>query len=399
MDRLNKLLIENEKLKSSRYQEIQRAEVLTPRVLRQDLLDTIPKSFWRNPDVRILEPSVGKGGFILDIIERLMKGLSKYIKDDVSRYNHIVTNCIFYGDISKSNVKYVKEVIGCPNGYLGDSLKNKSWRNFDLVIGNPPFQTPNPKELKSRGANNSLWQSFIFKSFERWLKQDGYLCFITPAGWRAPESKLWSLIRTKHIMYVSINSQKVGKELFNKDITFDFYCIRNSTFKHGISKTIIKDIEGKLSSHNYLGILPFLANGAYEEINNRLSLDAVYDVRIGAHYDIGKLKDNKDNVYKYPVMSYFRKDGPIIKYDVDPGFLHNLKKVLINTYVLYSMYDDGVYGYTSNIFGIIVKNKKEGLSVDNFFKSPIGSRIRDMLQWSFVGVGWRAYKYLNVGYI
>ena len=70
------------------------AEVSTPYSLRQDMLNKIPVDFWtpyytieQPNDVwtinypKIFEPCAGKGGFLLDIIDRLMIGFKYDIAD------------------------------------------------------------------------------------------------------------------------------------------------------------------------------------------------------------------------------------------------------------------------------------------------------------------------------
>ena len=48
------------------------AEVSTPYKLRNEMLDKIPIDFWKIPN-KVFEPCVGKGGFLIDIIDRFMK--------------------------------------------------------------------------------------------------------------------------------------------------------------------------------------------------------------------------------------------------------------------------------------------------------------------------------------
>ena len=69
------------------------AEVSTPFQLRQDMLDKIPTDFWKKPN-KIFEPCSGKGGFIIDIIDRFMEGLQHTIPDESIRYRTIVEDCL-----------------------------------------------------------------------------------------------------------------------------------------------------------------------------------------------------------------------------------------------------------------------------------------------------------------
>jgi len=70
------------------------AEVSTPFKLRQEMLDKIPVEFWTSIK-KVFEPCAGKGGFIVDIIDRCMNGLEKTIPDERERYRTIVEECLY----------------------------------------------------------------------------------------------------------------------------------------------------------------------------------------------------------------------------------------------------------------------------------------------------------------
>ena len=54
-------------------------EVMTPISLVNDMLDTLPKEVWSNPNLKWLDPCGGCGIFSSVIIERLMVGLDIYL--------------------------------------------------------------------------------------------------------------------------------------------------------------------------------------------------------------------------------------------------------------------------------------------------------------------------------
>ena len=64
------------------------AEIPTPRKLKLEMTSKVPEDFWTKPQ-KVLEPSVGKGGFCLEIIEFFMKGLKEKIPDEEKRYKII----------------------------------------------------------------------------------------------------------------------------------------------------------------------------------------------------------------------------------------------------------------------------------------------------------------------
>ena len=59
------------------------AEVSTPYILRKEMLDKMPLEFCTDKENTVFEPCCGKGGFLIDIIERFMIGLKDKIKNDI----------------------------------------------------------------------------------------------------------------------------------------------------------------------------------------------------------------------------------------------------------------------------------------------------------------------------
>ena len=74
------------------------------------------------------------------------------------------------------------------NIYEGDSLKadyNKEFgiNHFDIIIGNPPYNASGTK-----ASGNTIWQLFVNNCIKI-TKNEGYMCFIHPNGWRKPNTE------------------------------------------------------------------------------------------------------------------------------------------------------------------------------------------------------------------
>jgi hypothetical protein len=52
----------------------------------------------------VFEPCAGKGGFLIDIIDRFMAGLAASIPDERRRYKTIVEDCLYFSDINATNI-------------------------------------------------------------------------------------------------------------------------------------------------------------------------------------------------------------------------------------------------------------------------------------------------------
>ena len=79
------------------------AEVSTPYSLRKDMLDKMPQEFWTKENT-VFEPCSGKGGFIIDIIDRFMNGLKDKYPEEKKRYKIIVEKLLYFSDINNTNI-------------------------------------------------------------------------------------------------------------------------------------------------------------------------------------------------------------------------------------------------------------------------------------------------------
>ena len=162
------------------------AEVSTPYKLRQEMLDKIPTDFWTKPHT-VFEPCSGKGGFVIDIIDRFMTGLTDSYPDEKQRYKIIVDQCLYFSDINPTNIFICQLLIDPYNEYKlnyneGDTLKldiTTKWdiAGFDAIIGNPPYNedptNTNDPHMKP------VYQNWIYK----FSKISIILLFITPSKW------------------------------------------------------------------------------------------------------------------------------------------------------------------------------------------------------------------------
>lgn len=144
----------------------------TPKKCRQIILDNIFHHFPWNKDTTILEPSSGSGEFILDI---------QYQYPDIKDITAIEKNSVIYDK--------VKDEINC-NLIHDDFLQYTFDKQFDIIIGNPPYFVLNKQDridycerlnLPVNGKKN-IYSLFLYKSILL-LKENGYIGFIIPSSW------------------------------------------------------------------------------------------------------------------------------------------------------------------------------------------------------------------------
>ena len=235
--------------------------VYTPPKLINEMLDRLPDEVWLNPDLKWFDPACGIGNFQVILYESLMKTLAGIIDDTEVRKRHILENMIYVAELDPKSANIYKMIFNSKkyklNVYQGDFLKMSPEKafgvgKFDIIIGNPPYQPAGDK-----ASGNTIWQYFVKTSFDI-LKDDGYITFIHPGGWRKPNTPkgkfegLFKLMaQDNHMLYLDIHDTKDGMSTFKCGTRYDWYVIKKISFGH-------KDnCEGRAKSdyiHRYEGV-------------------------------------------------------------------------------------------------------------------------------------------------
>ena len=118
-----------------------------------------------------------------ELMKGLMEGLIEIIPNEKARKKHILENMLYMSELNKKNVLVYKQIFDINNEYKlniyeGDSLnvnydKEFSIKEFDIIMGNPPYQKENKKNDTARGGtNNNLYLDFINNDISL-LKKNG----------------------------------------------------------------------------------------------------------------------------------------------------------------------------------------------------------------------------------
>jgi site-specific DNA-methyltransferase (adenine-specific) len=170
------------------------AEVPTPVMLVKEMVATVPATFWSAPRA-VFEPCCGKGNFVLEIVRKFNDGLLELYPDNELRAKVIMTQCIYYADITALNVFITTQLLRCEyqsicgqssddidfgfNSYTGDTLlidiaTTFGLERFKAVIGNPPYSTD-----PSKPDTKPLYDKFIVK----YVDVCEILLFVVPSRW------------------------------------------------------------------------------------------------------------------------------------------------------------------------------------------------------------------------
>ena len=191
MDHIKDVIkIINKFVKDGEVEKKKHGEVMTPITLVREMLDSLPKEVWSNPDLKWLDPANGAGTFPFVVIYKLMNGLSEWEPDEEKRYKHIVESMIYTCELQSRNVflwlcgvdpkdEYTT------NTYWGsfldegfDKHMKDVWNieKFDIVVGNPPY---NDSNIGDNNKTKNLYNLFTEKA----IRDSDKIIFITPSRW------------------------------------------------------------------------------------------------------------------------------------------------------------------------------------------------------------------------
>ena len=381
-------------------------EVFTPTTLINEMLDKLPPSVWSNPDLKWLDPANGIGNFPMVAYQKLMKGLASWEPNKDKRSKHIIENMLYMVEINPKNIKISKKIFGskaniCCADFLKDSekcFKQFGIEKFDIIMGNPPFQKEQEGKREGGYGGRTLWDKFIVKSIEL-LTFNGYLCFITPPGWRKPEHELYNLMtKDNQLLYLHIIGEKQGHQLFDVSQRVDLYIIQ----KHSPTKDteIIDELDNKIELD--VTKWAFLPNYDFENIKKIMTTEEegikiIYDRTIYGT-DKTNMRSKQTEKYKYPIVHSINQDGLVFWYTDDKTKGHfGVPKVLLNfNRNQYPVNDyDGKYGMSQITFGIPITSKKQGDDIVKAINTDAFKQIIKATKWGAFQTDWRMFKYFK----
>jgi len=402
----------NDNLKPKKVEKDERGEVFTPMELVNEMLNKLPDSVWKNPNLKWLDPAAGMGNFPVAVYMRLMEGLKSVIDEEEERRKHILENMLYMVELDETNVFMMKKIFCCKlskSSKKGYDLKifegsfidkrDKKYKKidfdlkFDIILGNPPFQYKKPGYIKAQ----QIWHYFIKRSYEELLKEKGYLLFVHPSGWRDIDGdykEIFNYIKEHNLIYLSMNTYKDGQRVFGGAGTnFDYYVIQNIKTNNNITKVSDIDNIENIEKNNYnidLNDWDFIPSGKLNLFQKLLTkkekVNVLYE-RSMYGTDKNNMMDNKmknveikNDIFKYPVIyTITQKDGCNILYSKEKKGHFGIPKVIwSNGAGTYPIIDEkGKYGLTQFAYAI-VDNKQ---NLQKIKDAMISEKFIDLMKY------------------
>jgi len=308
------------------------------------MLDGVDQSIFSSATSTFLDPAMGGGQFLFQIISRLKA--NGHSNDNIkSRVFGYEGNPLYVSYVAQRYLMEFGEEIPATLRLGGLDIIGKISMKFNLVLGNPPYQNSGEHRRKK------TWISFVIKS-HLLLKPNGAMAFITPNAWKNNSGDF----------------QKI-KTLIGSDLTATKDC--NDSFP-GIGENIGYWIYSKDPSVPKIKIE--FEDSIIERIFNKVKKtgDKWYYMDVPFNYEFSRERTDE---LSYPVYEsasqrvFVRPD--IIKYK---GW-----KVIVNKSGYYpKSIDDkkyctvtNSYGVGTNAFGIKVDSEQEGYNVLSWVTSKL----------------------------
>lgn len=357
-------------------------EVFTPPSLINEMIDAVlkvDKEILNDLNVKILEPASGIGNYTFYIFKRLFSNFKYKITDPQKRIDHIIKNCLYLVEINPESVEkckmIFKELSDVPlNVVVGDALKTVFPFNFDLIIGNPPYNKP----FIHNRYGPALYHQFILYYIDRCRM----LCLITPSRW-LKANKQFDDIRKKVLSRVDIVSIK------HYDCACELFKTRDIDICGGVSYFIKDskhwgycDVNGVLIDLNLFDIL---VNPKDTPLITAIQqYDKMSAIHVPASYFRINSNDSRCHAVKRKgdILCHMSNKKGTHLY-IDPKLLHresNEYIVIFNRIEHHSLFRDIRLVKPNEVFsgsfnGLRVNNVEQGKSLMSYLKTSFAKKL------------------------
>ncbi|QBF34576.1 hypothetical protein EG856_01390 [Mycoplasmopsis phocirhinis] len=265
-----------------------RDDIPTPMECVKRMLDYIPEDFWKNKNIKVLDPCCGYGNF------------GAYCQTKT------YLNNIYFNELDRARFQKCQKLLNPKHISNDDAFKIfNSGAKFDLIMANPPYSGGGNK-------NQSLSNKFIEASIDS-LNNEGYICFITPNNWMSfnnNNTTLKKLLAEGEFVVIDNDCKKyfptVGSSftilIWKKTKIPQFTLVKNNF--------LIKDEQIVKIPKNLPFIPLYLSQEIISIIQKSFSEQRnLFKYRCDLHNYTKKnnLSDNKDNIFKYETIHTVRK--------------------------------------------------------------------------------------------
>tara|TARA_B100001057_G_scaffold242023_6_gene242407 strand:+ start:10193 stop:11485 length:1293 start_codon:yes stop_codon:yes gene_type:complete len=369
-------------------------EVLTPFYFVNEILDNIPINIYKNPNFKWLDPGAGTGNFSISLYYKLLSALETIIQDDEERKNHIIQNMIFMVELRHENIEKLKLIFGkYANIYHQDFLTffPDITENFDVVIGNPPFNFNGVKKVptnivsQKKADGHTIWIDFVKKSISL-LKPNGIMSIFIPSIWLKPDKeKMYYYLLQYNIKNLKCFSNTETNQIFKGNAqTPSCYFILKKEQTDGVINIYDREkktfIDFSLKNHIPIPLTNIEIVNNFQNIMINSNHPHIHVIKTNLPPKNISISLSKLGNHKYPnIRTRLLKDKElIIEYSDKPLIGYGKPKLVLanKMYGLPYLDKNGDYGISNRDNYIIYKDRIEDLErLEEFLSTDIVQKV------------------------
>ena len=402
---INKLLVNkdieelrnfiNECLTVKNCEREKNGEVMTPPWLINLMLDKLEEynpGIFSNKNLKYFDHSAGMGLFFIELFNRLYK-------NGIDR-DYIIKNMLYFSEYNKKNVFLIKLIFGedvninCGDTLKLDTLEKWNVEKFDIIMGNPPYNSGGIKswkgdKLSKDEKNKTIWPDFIKYSIDH-LKDNGWLISINPYSWLKKVSKT-NYLTKYNIKYLELWDPSESKSKMDVKISLGWFVLNKAINKNNLTEKIYINKEKHLNLKDKVKIVNNYTNPmCFDNIIYKLYTLTKQTGKFNVLHDCIKEKNNKEYTLNelnknklYGINSYLIKENKFMFKEVNtPHKNHNKSKIIMpnKTNLKYTFLDEkGNYSLVGTHKYYIIDKIENLKKIEKYFKF----KIIHLINWSF----------------
>lgn len=256
---------------------------------------------------------------------------------------------------------------------------------FDVVLTNPPFQD----SVNRRKTPHKLWIDFTVATFDRFLREGGTLCQVSPASFSSPSNIILELMKHYQTSVLRFDTEPHFPTVGS---SFSDYCIRKIPHSAAPTRVIRQSGEFDLLLDETVVYLPNDLCERSMSIHNKVVFSAVEKLPVEwdyvtAHnirrYDAEPtLAETQSESHPYPV---FHTNRSIWYSSMRQEWAGSPKVMWTRSGYTKPFFDAGILGGTDMVYFVRVDSEAEGVALASNMNLQLMQYIYRTAKWSGFG--------------